>query len=89
MKFVQFLSSPRISWAIRMNKFLSGEFRVFFFLWNNGHYWLWALPWKFGGKIKFDRTKFILFMVMGIDWVASMLGEMVQNSCILQVFKVG
>ena len=48
---------------------------------ENGHYWLWALPWKFGSKIKFDRMKFILFMVMGIDWVASLLGEMVQNSC--------
>ena len=48
---------------------------------ENGHYWLWVLPWKFGSKIKFDRMKFILFMVMGIDWVASLLGEMVQNSC--------
>ena len=44
---------------------------------ENDHYGLWALPWKFGGKIKFDRTKFILFMVMGIDWVTSLLGEMV------------
>ena len=44
---------------------------------ENDHCWLWALPWKFGGKIKFDRTKFVLFMVMGIDWVASLLGEMV------------
>ena len=53
-----------------MNKFLSGEFRVFHG--KNGHYWLWALPWKFGGKIKFDRTKFKLFVVMAlsIDWVA-------------------
>ena len=39
------------SWLFGPNKFLSGEFRVF--LRRNGHYWLWALPWKFGGKIKF------------------------------------
>ena len=71
MKFMQFWLSPWISWAIQMNKFLSGEFHVF--LRKNDHYWLWALPWKFGGKIKFDRVKFVLFMVMGIDWVASML----------------
>ena len=38
---------------------------------ENGHHWLWALPWKFGGKKSFDRKKFILFMVMRIDWVAS------------------
>ena len=70
-----------------MNKILSGEFCVF--LQKNGHHWLWALPWKFGGKIRFDRTKFILFMVMGIDWVASLLSEMVQNSChMLQSFRV-
>ena len=41
------------------------------FFMENGHYWLWALPWKFGGKIKFDRMKFILFMVKVTDWVAS------------------
>ena len=76
MKFAQLWSSLRISWAIRTNKFLSGEFHVF-----RGKmiiYWLWALPWKFGSKIKFDRAKFVLFMVMSIDWVASMLGEMVR-----------
>ena len=57
---------------------------------ENDHYWLWALSWKFGGKIKLDMTKFVLFMVMGIDWVASLLGKMVQNSChILQSFRVG
>ena len=55
--------------AIRMNKFLSGEFCVF--RGKNGHYWLWALPWKFGSRIKFDRTKFILFMVKVTDWVVS------------------
>ena len=75
MKFAQFWSSPQISWAIWTNKLLSGEFHIF--RGKNDHYWLWALPWKFGGKIKFDRMKFVLFMVMGIDWVASMLGEMV------------
>ena len=88
MKFIQFWSSPQIWQTIPMNKFLSGEFHVF--SWKNDHYWLWALPWKFGGKIKFDRMKFILFVVMGIDWVASMLGEMVRNLChILQSFRVG
>ena len=37
--------------AIWPNKSLSGEFHVF-----HGKMviiWLWALPWKFGGKIKF------------------------------------
>ena len=53
--------------AIRTNKFLSGEFHVFHG--KNDHYWPWALPWKFGGKIKFDRTKFVLFVVKVIDWV--------------------
>ena len=38
---------------------------------ENGHYWLWALPWKFGGKIKFDRMKFLLFVVKVTDWVVS------------------
>ena len=53
-----------------MNKFLSGEFRVF--RGKNDHYWLWALPWKFGGKMKLNRMKFVLFLVMAlsIDWVA-------------------
>ena len=36
--------------AIWLNKFCLENF-VFFT--ENGHYWLWALPWKFGGKIKF------------------------------------
>ena len=63
--------------AIRTNKFLTGEFHVFHG--KNDHYWLWVLPWKFGGKIRFDRTKFILFMVKVTDWVVS-LGEMVRSS---------
>ena len=65
-----FWSSSQILGAIRMNKFLFGEFRVF--RGKNDHYWLWALPWKFGGKIKLNRMKFILFLVMvlSIDWVA-------------------
>ena len=85
MKFTLFWSSPRILWAIWTNKFLSGEFHVF--LWKNDHYWLWALPWKFGSKIKLNRMKFILFMVMGtytlgIDWVASLVRKkMAQCSC--------
>ena len=29
MKFALFWSSPRISWAIQTNKFLSGEFHAF------------------------------------------------------------
>ena len=69
-----FWSSPQISWVIWMNKFLFGEFRAF--RGKNDHYWLWALPWKFGGKIKLNRTKFVLFLILGtytlsIDWVAS------------------
>ena len=88
MKFAQFWSSPWISWAIWMNKFLSGEFRVFhrkMVIIGFGHY-----HGNLAVKIKFDQMKFVLFMVMGIDWVASLLGEMVQNSChILQSFRVG
>ena len=90
MKFALSWSSLQISWAIWMNKFLFGEFCAF--CGKNDHHWLWALPWKFGGKIKLNRTKFILFMVMGtyalsIDWVASWLGKMAQNSChTLQIF---
>ena len=41
--------------AIWPNKFLSGEFRVF-----HGKMiiiWLWALSWKFGGKIKFSQDE--------------------------------
>ena len=39
------------------------------------HNWLWALPWKFGGKIKLNRMKCILFVILGtyalsMDWVA-------------------
>ena len=39
------------------------------------HYWLWALPWKFGSKTKLNRMKFVLFMILGtyalsMDWVA-------------------
>ena len=96
-KFTQFWSSRGFA-AIWLNKFLSGEFRVFrgkmviiwlslwvlrlfkqinsflenfMFFTENGHYWLWALPWKFGIKIKFDRTKFVLFVVKVTDWVVS------------------
>ena len=58
--------------AIRTNEFLTGEFRVFSR--KSGHYWLWALPWKFGGKLNGGRMKFVLFMVT--DWVVSS-GEMV------------
>ena len=69
-----FWSSLWISWAIQMNKFLSGEFHAF--RGKNDHYWLWALPWKFGSKIKLNRMKFVLFVIMGtytlsIDWVVS------------------
>ena len=43
---------------------------------KNDHYWLWALPWKFGSKIKLNRMNFVLFMILGtytlsMDWVAS------------------
>ena len=67
-------SSLWISWAPWTNKFWFGEIRAF--RGNNDHYWLWALPWKFGGKIKLNRMKFVLFMIMGtytlsMDWVAS------------------
>ena len=79
--------------AIQTNKFLSGEFCAFHG--KNDHYWLWALPWKFGGKIKLNRMKFVLFVIMGtytlsMDWVASQLGKMARNSChTLQSFRVG
>ena len=71
--------------AIRMNKFLTGEFCVF--SWKNDHYWLWVLQWEFGGKIRFDRTKFVLFVVKVTDWVVS-LGEMVQSSCYKINYKI-
>ena len=74
LKFALFWSSLWISRAIRMNKFLFGEFRAF--RGKNDHYWLTALPWNFGGKIKLNRIKFVLFVIMGtyslsMDWVAS------------------
>ena len=37
------------SWALWTNKFLLEEIRAFPKI--KDHYWLWALPWKFGGKI--------------------------------------
>ena len=73
--------------GFRMNKFLSGEFRVFrrtMVIIGFGR-----CHGNLAVKIKFERMKFILFVVMGIDWVASMLGEMVQNSCHITSFKVG
>ena len=45
------------------------------FIETSDHYWLWALPWKLGGKIKLNRMKFVLFLILGtyalsMDWVA-------------------
>ena len=72
-----FWSSLWISWALWTNKFWFGEIRAFHG--KNDHYWLWALPWKFGGKIKLNRMKFILFVILGtyvlsMDWVAFLAG---------------
>ena len=36
--------------AIGMNKFLSGEFHVFFM--ENSHLCLWVSPWRFDGNVK-------------------------------------
>ena len=69
--------------AIRMNKFLTGEFRVF----HGKMIIIGFLPWKFGGKIRFDRMKFVLFMVKVTDWVVS-LGEMVRSSCYKINYKI-
>ena len=66
-------SSPRVS---RLFERINSLLENFVFFAENDHYWLWALPWKFGSKIRFDRTKFILFVVKVTDWVVS-LGEMV------------
>ena len=74
MKFMLFWSSPWILRTIWMNKFLPGEFHAFrgkMIIIGFGH-----CHGNFGGKIKLNRIKFILFMVMGtytlsIDWVAS------------------
>ena len=68
-KMVIIWLSPWVSRLFkRMNSFL-GNF--VFFAEKYGHYWLWASPWKFGGKIKFDRMKFVLFMAKVTDWVVS------------------
>ena len=48
-----FWSSPWISWAPQMNKFLLGEFHAFHG--KNDHYRLWALPWNFGSKNKVEQ----------------------------------
>ena len=66
-------SSLWISRALQMNKSWFGEIHAF--RGKNDRYWLWALPWKFGDKIKLNRMKFVLFMILGtytlsMDWVA-------------------
>ena len=81
---MQFWSSPLISQAIWMNKFLSGEFRVF-----RGTMVIIGFGRCHGNlavKINLERMKFVLFVVMGIDWAASMLGEMVRNLCHITSF---
>ena len=40
--------SLRVSWLFgRINSFLE----ISCFLQKSGHYWLWVLPWRFGGKL--------------------------------------
>ena len=74
MKFTLFWSSLWTLQAIWTNKFLSGEFRTF-----RGKMTIIGFGrhhGNFGSKIKLNRMKFLLFMVMGtytlsIDWVVS------------------
>ena len=40
-------------WVSQLFKRINSFLKNFVFFAENGHYWLWALPWKFGGKIKF------------------------------------
>ena len=62
-KFAQFWSSLQISWLLgRINSCLEN----FVFFAEKWSLLALGIAWKFGGKIKFDRMKFVV-----TDWVAS------------------